>query len=166
MGITLQILFFFIYIAWILIKLSTWKSWLLSEAERNDFSCPCLMNRANCAHPNRISLFWAVWFVCLHWTTAANIWYLQDSKQGAEVMFLTSDLQEKGGTLVKINKLLQTVSGKVKNPFFVVYEWYNAACITWLVLSVCSGNRNWLDLKINVSDFKYFCPSLFLFTNH
>lgn len=78
-------------------------------------------------------------------------------------MFLTSDSQEKWGTLVKINKLLETVSEKVKNPLFVVYEWYDAAFITSLVVSVCSGNRNWLDLKINVSSLQILLSFTFPF---
>lgn len=81
-------------------KVMCLKSWLLSETKRNDFPCTCLLNRANFVQQNRISFFFELWirFVCLQWTTAANIRYLHDSKQVAEVTFWTSDLEEEEGT--------------------------------------------------------------------
>lgn len=47
----------------------------------------------------------------------------------AEVISLTSDLQEEEGTWVRINKVLKIVSVKAKN-FFVVSEWCDAEYLT------------------------------------
>lgn len=101
MWITLQVLLLiFIFFNWtnlnkviyleILTAIWDYEEWLFM---------PLLAGQSKFCSPKQgFFFFFELWirFVCLQWTTAANIWYLQDSKQVAEVTFLASDLQEEG----------------------------------------------------------------------
>lgn len=95
MGIMLQILFFFFYcmnlnkMIYLEILTALWGWGMTFRA------LGCWTEQTVFTQTGFLYFELWVWFVCLHWTTAANIWYLQDSKQEAEAMFLTSDLQEK-----------------------------------------------------------------------